>query len=216
MAITISTGTTVAIATTYGSAVTMSAITNATEAVATLAAGHGVVVGDILEVTSGWDLLNGRLVRAKTVATNDVTFESINTTSASSYPAGTGTGSIRRITAWTSVSQVQSVDTGGGEQQFADITTISDRTQKQVPTTRAAQTLTLTVFDDPALSYYAPAVSAADSSATIGLRVVFPNNSRILMNCYISVQKTPTVAVNAPLTAQLTFSTIAEPTRYAT
>ena len=119
MAITISTGTTVAIATTYGSAVTMSAITNATEAVATLAAGHGVVVGDILEVTSGWDLLNGRLVRAKTVATNDVTFESINTTSASSYPAGTGTGSIRRITAWTSVSQVQSVDTGGGEQQFA-------------------------------------------------------------------------------------------------
>ena len=81
MAITISTGTVAAIASTYGSAVNMTAITNASEAVATLAAAHGVVVGDFLEVTSGWGRLDKRIVRAKTVATNDVTFEGINTTS---------------------------------------------------------------------------------------------------------------------------------------
>lgn len=216
MAITIATGTQVAIATTYGSAVNMTAITNATEAVATLAAGHGVVVGDFLEVTSGWDLLNGRIVRAKTVATNDVTFEAINTSSTANYPAGSGTGTIRRITAWTSVMQVQGVDTGGGDQNYADITTITDRTQKQAPTTRNAQTIDLTVFDDPSLTYYASAVSAAESSSTIGLRLIFPNSSRIVINAYISVQKMPTVAVNQPLTARLSFSAYAEPTRYAT
>lgn len=216
MAITIATGTQVAIATTYGSAVTMSAITNATEAVATLAAGHGVVVGDFLEVTSGWDLLNGRIVRAKTVVTNNITFEEINTSSTANYPAGSGIGTIRRITAWTSVTQVQGVDTGGGDQNYADITTITDRTQKQVPTTRNAQTIDLTVFDDPSLTYYAAAVSAAESSSTIGLRLIFPNSSRIVVNSYISVQKMPTVAVNQPLTARLSFSAYAEPTRYAT
>lgn len=216
MSITIATGTQVAIATTYGSAVNMTAITNATEAVATLGAGHGVVVGDFLEVTSGWDLLNGRIVRAKTVATNDITFENINTTSTSNYPAGSGTGTVRRITAWTSVTQVQGVDTGGGDQNYADITTIADRTQKQVPTTRNAQTIDLTVFDDPALGYYAPAVAAAEASSTIGLRLIFPNNSRIVINSYISVQKMPSVAVNQPLTAKLSFSAYAEPTRYAT
>jgi hypothetical protein len=216
MSITIATGTQVAIATTYGAAVNMTAITNATEAVATLAAGHGVVVGDFLEVTSGWDLLNGRIVRAKTVATNDITFENINTTSTSNYPAGSGTGTVRRITAWTSVTQVQGVDTGGGDQNYADITTIADRTQKQVPTTRNAQTIDLTVFDDPALGYYAPAVAAAEASSTIGLRLIFPNNSRIVINSYISVQKMPSVAVNQPLTAKLSFSAYAEPTRYAT
>lgn len=216
MAITIATGTQVAIATTYGSTVNMTTITNAAEAVATLAAGHSVVVGDFLEVTSGWDLLNGRIVRAKAVSTNDITFETINTTSTSNYPAGSGTGSIRRITAWTSITQVQGVDTGGGDQNYADITSITDRTQKQVPTTRNAQTIDLTVFDDPSLTYYAAAVAAADASSTIGLRLVFPNGSRIVANSYISVQKMPTVAVNQPLTARLSFSAYAEPVRYAT
>jgi hypothetical protein len=85
-----------------------------------------------------------------------------------------------------------------------------------VPTTRNAQTIDLTVFDDPALGYYAPAVAAAEASSTIGLRLIFPNNSRIVINSYISVQKMPSVAVNQPLTAKLSFSAYAEPTRYAT
>jgi hypothetical protein len=92
MAFTLSTGTALAIAQTYGTAVNMTALTNAAEAVATLAAGHSVVVGDFLEVTSGWGTMNGRIVRVKTVASNDITFEAINTTSLSRFPAGAGVG----------------------------------------------------------------------------------------------------------------------------
>ena len=55
--ITISTGTSVSIAKTYGPSVAMTALTNSadsvTPAVATLAAGHSVVVGDYIEITSG-------------------------------------------------------------------------------------------------------------------------------------------------------------------
>ena len=215
MAITLATGTVIALAQTYGASVAMSAITNATEAVATLAAGHGVVAGDYLEITSGWDLLNSRIVRAKSVSTNDVTLEAINTTSTTNYPAGSGAGSIRRITAWVNVPQVQGVSTSGGDQQYADITSLTDRTQKQVPTTRSAQAIELTVFDDPALAYYAVAVAANDSSTTIGMRISFPNGSKLVANGYLSVQKTPTIAANAPLTATLSFSAAAEPVRYA-
>lgn len=216
MAITIATGTQIAIASTYGTAVNMTALTNAAEAVATLAAAHGVIVGDFLEVTSGWDLLTGRIVRVKTVATNDITFESINTVSTSNYPAGTGTGTIRRITAWTNITQVQGIDTSGGDINFADITTISDRTQKQVPTTRSPQQITLTVFDDPALSWYSPVTTASDAVVATGLRIIFPNSSRLVANGYFSLQKTPTVAINAPLTAALGFSAVADPVRYST
>ena len=216
MAITIATGTQIAIASTYGASFAMTAITNATEAVATLAVGHGTVVGDFLEVTSAWDLLNSKIVRAKTVATNDVTFELINTTSTSNYPAGTGTGSVRRITAWTNITQVQGIDTSGGDINFADITTISDRTQKQVPTTRSPQQITMTVFDDPSLSWYAPAVAASDGVIATGLRIIFPNASRLVANGYYSLQKTPTVAINAPLTAALDFSAVSDPVRYPT
>ena len=215
MAITIATGTTIAVASTYSAVFAMSAITNATEAVATLAGGHGTAVGDFLEVTSGWDLLTGRIVRAKTVSTNDITFELINTVGGL-YPVGTGIGSIRRITAWTNITQVQGMDTSGGDINFADITTISDRTQKQVPTTRSAQQITMTVFDDPALAWYAPVTVASDGTLPTGLRIIFPNASRLVANGYYSLQKTPTVAINAPLTAQIGFSALADPVRYAT
>jgi hypothetical protein len=216
MAITLATGTQLAIASTYGTAVSMTAVTNATEAVATLGAGHGVVVGDFLEVTSGWDLLTGRIVRAKTVATNDITFEGINTSNVSNYPAGSGVGTIRRITAWTSITQVQTFDTSGGDLNFADITTIVDRTQKQIPTTRSVQQLTITVFDDAALAGQIAVQAASDANAVTAFRIVFPNASRMVINGYFSIASSPTVAVNAPLTNTIGFSAVAAATRYAT
>ena len=216
MSITLATGTALSIASTYGASVNMTALTNAAEAVATLAAAHGVIVGDFLEVTSGWDLLSSRIVRVKTVATNDVTFEGINTASVSSYPAGTGTGTIRRITAWTSISQVQSFDTSGGDLNFADITTIADKTQKQVPTTRSAQSLSMTVFDDATLAGQIAVQAASDLSTPAGFRIVFANNSRMVINGFWSINSAPSVAVNAPLTNNITFSGLALATRYAT
>jgi len=215
MSITLATGTQLSIASTYGSAVNMTALTNAAEAVATLAAGHGVVVGDFLEVTSGWDLLNSRIVRVKTVATNDITFEGVNTTNTTNYPAGTGTGTIRRITAWTTISQVKDFDTGGGDLNFADITTITDRTQKQVPTTRSAQTLSMTVYDDAALAGQIAVQAASDLSTPAAFRIVFPNGSRMVINGYWSIGSAPKVSVNEALTNNITFSAVALATRYA-
>lgn len=216
MAITLATGTQVAIASTYGTGFTISAITNANPAVATLSASHGIVPGDFIEITSGWDLLTIRVVRVSVVSTNDVTLEGINTLDTGRYPAGTGIGTGREISAWTSITQIQGIDTSGGDINFADTTTIADRTQKQVPTTRSAQAINFTVFDDPALSWYSVAAAASDATALTGLRIIFPNGSRLLANGYYSLQKTPTVASNTPLSAQLSFSTAAEPVRYST
>jgi hypothetical protein len=216
MAFTLSTGTAVAVAKTYGSAVNMTAITNAAEAVATLAAGHGVVVGDYLELTSGWGRLNGRIVRAKTVVTNDVTLEGINTVSTTLYPAGTGTGTIRRITAWDSVNQIKELSLSGGDQQFADITTLDDVVAKQIPTIRNAQALSIQAFDDPTLAYYNTVVAYAEQSTQAAVRLSFPNGSKIVANGYWSVKKVPEVARNEALVTTLDMSIVSEPTRYAT
>ena len=216
MAVTLATGTQVAIAASYGTGFTVSAITNANPAVATLSVSHGVIVGDFIEITSGWDLLNKKVVRVSVVSTNDVTLEGINTVSTSDYPAGTGTGTGREIATWASVTQIQSVSTSGGDLNFADITTITDRTQKQVPTTRSAQQIDFTFFDDPTLSWYSTAVTASDSNAITAARIIFPNSTRLLINGYLSLQKSPVISVNAPLTATLGLSAVADPVRYAT
>jgi hypothetical protein len=216
MSITLATGTVCAIASTYGASANMTAITNAAEAVATLAVGHGVTQGDYLEVTSGWDRLNARIVRAKTVSTNDVTFEGINTTSTTNYPAGSGTGTIRRITAWTNISQVQSgISVSGGDINFADITTIIDTVQKQIPTTRSPISVTLPLYDDPSLSWYATVQTASDSAVATGFRMSFPNSSKLVANAYWSLQTVPTIE-DSTLRSKIDVAFAAPPVRYAT
>ena len=216
MAITRSTGTLVAIASTYGSASNMTAITNAAAAVATIASGHGIVVGDFLEVNSGWDRLNGRIVRVSNVATDNITFEGINTTSTAFYPTGTGTGTVRRITAWTSISQITAgLSVSGGDPQFTDITTLTDTIQKQIPTTRTPVQVTLPVFYDPALGWWAPVLAASDGATPVALRMIFSNGSRIVANGYWSLRQVPTVE-DSTLRGEISVSFFSDPTTYAT
>lgn len=216
MAITLAVGTQVAIASTYGAAKTMSAISNATSAVATLEASHGVVQGDFLEITSGWDRLNGRICRVSAVNTNDVTLESIDTSSTSLYPVGTGTGTVREITAWTTISQITSnISVSGGDQNFADVTTLTDTTQKQIPTVRSPVQVTLPVYDDPSLGWYSTVRTASETATATAVRMVFPNASRLVANAYWSLQQVPTIE-DSTLRARIDLSFTSAPTRYST
>lgn len=216
MAITLTTGVAMAIAKTYGSSVNITAITNATEAVATLSVGHSVVVGDYLEVNSGWGLLDKRLVRVKTVSTNDVTLEGINTSDTTKYPVGAGTGTVRRVTAWSPLSQLKSISASGGDMQFADVTALDDVVAKQIPTIRSAVSMNVDVFDDPTLTWYADVSAATDARAPYGVRMSFANGSKLVANAYWSLQKVPSLNQNEAMTTQITLSYAAEPVRYST
>lgn len=194
MAITLAVGTQIFIASTYGAAKTMSAISNAAEAVATLEASHGVIENDILEVASGWQRLTNRIVRADSVATNDVTLEDINTSDTDRYPAGTGTGSVREITAWTQVTQLRrEINFTGGEQQFADVTTLEDVIEQQIPTRRSPIQLSLPTFFDGTQSYVAVVRTAADTATLTAVKMVFPDGSVLYGNAYWTYQEIPTI-----------------------
>jgi hypothetical protein len=109
-------GTLFSIATAFGSAVTVSAVTNASEAVVTATA-HGFVAGDILEVTSGWGGLQLRALRVKagSVTTNAFTLEGMDTTNTTLYPPGSGIGSARKVSTWVQITTVLNPSTSGGE-----------------------------------------------------------------------------------------------------
>lgn len=208
-------GSQIAIASTYGAAKTMSAVTNAAEGVATLEASHGVVVADIMEMTSGWEDLHGRIVRAKTVVINDVTLESIGTTNTTTYPAGSGIGSVREITAWTNVTQI--LDTQGqvGEQQYFEYQFLSARRKGRVPTVRNPSSLELQLADDTTQSWYAVVKAASDSLTPTAMRVTLPNGRIIYYNGYWSLSDVPTMTVNQAMTLACSFSLSADVTRYA-
>lgn len=215
MAITLSTGVTLSVAKTYDSALNFSAASNAAECTLTVT-GSTIVAGDYVEVTSGWDLLDKRIVRAKAgTSATAIILESVNTTSTSRYPVGAGVGSVRKVSAWTQITQVKGLSASGGEQQFADITSITDTVAKQMPTIRSAMSMTVDVFDDPALTWYADVTIADEARSPYGLLMAFPNGSKLVANAYWSLMDVPSVAQNEALMTQITLTYAAEPQRYA-
>jgi hypothetical protein len=103
----------------------------------------------------------------------------------------------------------------GGDQQFADITTLSDSIQKQIPTQRNAVAVTLPVFDDPSLAWYAVVNTAAESATATPVRMAFPNGSKLVAGAYWSLQTVPTIE-DSTLRARIDLAFTSTPTRYAT
>lgn len=214
--ITLSTGSTISVAKTYAVSVSVTAATNAASCQLTTSAAHSLVVGDYVEITSGWGLIDQRIARCAAGTTGStVVLEGINTTDTTKFPSGAGIGSIRKITAWTQITQVKSMAASGGEQQFADITSLTDTVARQMPTIRGAVSMTVDVYDDPSLGWYADVVVADEARKPYGLLMAFPNGSKLVANAYWSLLRVPTMAQNEALMTQITLSYAAEPVRYA-
>jgi hypothetical protein len=110
------TGTTVAVATAFGSALPTSSASNAAECVLGMASTTGLSNGDFVEVTSGWGRLNKRLARVKSLSANvSITLESIDTSNTTFFPAGTGAGSVRKVSTWQTIDMITAISSSGGD-----------------------------------------------------------------------------------------------------
>lgn len=108
------TGTTFFVASAYTVSQNVTAISNASEAVVTCTA-HGYANGDVVEITSGWGRLNKRVFRIKAVVANNFTLEGADTSSTTYFPAGSGVGTVRKISTFTQVVQVLAINSSGGD-----------------------------------------------------------------------------------------------------
>ncbi|WP_348995576.1 phage tail protein [Achromobacter sp. HNDS-1] len=214
MAVSLPNGVILSLATGYANSKTITAITNANPAVASSAA-HGLANGALVELKSGWQRLNERIVRVADAAAGTFALEGMNTLSPIQFPAGTGGGSIREITAFTQITQVLETTTSGGEMQFATFSFMENDFESQIPTQASAQSLAITIADDPTLPGYKALQAAAELREVRALRVAFPNGSVLLYNGYVSFNETPTMNKGEVMGVQATFSLLSRPVRYA-
>lgn len=213
MSISLPNGALVAIASGYGSALSVTALTNANPAVATSVA-HGLTDGDIIEVTSGWSRLTNKIVKVDQLTVDTFLMMGIDASLTSIYPAASGVGSVRKITGWTQLSQILDSSSSGGEQQFLEYQLLEADAQKRIPTFKSAAGLTFSIADDPTLAGYILASTANDDRLPRAVRITLPNGSVIYYNAYISLNKTPSLTVNQIMACQATLSLLAEPVRY--
>lgn len=213
MSVSLPNGAVIAIANGYGSPLVVSALTNANPAVATSTA-HGLANGDFVEVTSGWSRLTNKVCRVSGVTANNFNLEGIDTSLISIYPAGTGVGTVRKITGYTQLSQILSSASNGGEQQFLEYQFLESDAQKRIPTFKSASGLTFSVADDATQPGYLVAAAANDDRLQRALKITLPSAAILSYNAFISVNKTPSLSVNELMAVEMTASLLAEPVRY--
>lgn len=207
-------GATLEIASTYGTPIPITALSNANPAVATAAA-HGLADGDIIAIASGWTRLNDRAARVADSLTGSFALENINTTNVQPYPAGSGIGSVREVTGFIEIPQITDLNSSGGDQQFLTFGFLADDDDRQIPTTKNPISMAVTVADDPELPYVSVVEAADEDKQTRVLRLNLPGGSSIVYNCYVSITSTPALGRNNLMTRVITLSLAGRPTRYA-
>lgn len=108
------TGSTFYVGSTIAAAKTVSAVSNAAEAVVSSTA-HGYSNGDVVIMLSGWGRLNKRAFRIKSVTTDSFVLEGADTSNTNFYPSGTGIGSVQKVSAFTQITTVMNPSSSGGD-----------------------------------------------------------------------------------------------------
>lgn len=213
MAFTLPNGSTLQMAATYSTPVTVTAVSNALPAVATAA--NTFADGDIVEQTSGWSALTGRAVRVDNPTASNYQLEGIDTTDTTRYAVGSGVGSARKVLTWAEITQITDVATTGGDQQFYTFGFLAENDDRQIPTTKNPISMTFTVADDSSQPYVALAEAADQDRKPRILRLNLPNGASILYNAYVTISQTPALTRNQLMTRTITVSLVGRPTRYA-
>lgn len=214
MAVALPNGVTISLGTTIGSDLTVSAVTNANPAVAT-STSHGLSDGDIVIFSSGWSKANDRVFKVDQQDANSFELEGLNSTSTTDYPAGTGTGTVNEVSAWTQITQVIDVSTSGGEMQFTNYSFLENDFETSIPTQSSPQTITMTIADDASLAGYVALKAAAEARTPYALRIAYPSGAYAYYYGYVSMNETPTFTKNQIQSVSATFNLINRPTRYA-
>lgn len=177
------TGTLFYIASTYAAAKTTTVVTNASEAVVT-SAGHGYSNGDFVEITSGWGRLNRRVFRLKSIATDTMVLEGCDTSSTTFFPAGTGIGSVRKISAFTQITSVMNPQSSGGDPKTVNYKFLESDVEYSINDGFAATNYTVELdADSVAAAGYVALKALTDVQTDTCLKMVMRSGSLVFYPC---------------------------------
>lgn len=203
-----------AVASAYATAISVTAATNAAEAVLTTAT-NTYAVGDYLEFTSGWSKATGRVFRVKTATTTSVTLEGFDTTDTTQFPAAGGTGSLRKISTWTSMNQVLGFEPQGGDPKYATVPLLDSDTEISLPDGFSATNINITLVDDPAQAHNAVLRTASNGAKVAAFKVVLPSGAILLYSGYVAFNENPTMTKGSVMAVKATLALTGKVVRYA-
>lgn len=183
------TGATFYVASTIAAAKTVTAVTNASEAVVSSTA-HGYSNGDVVIMYSGWGRLNKRAFRIKSVTTDAFTLEGADTTNTTFYPSGTGTGTVQKVSAFTQITTVMNPSSSGGEPKTVNYKFIESDVEYSINDGFTATSYTLEMDADSIGSAgYTALKSLTEVQTDTVLKVVTRSGSQLYVPCTVALNE---------------------------
>lgn len=184
-------GTILAVASAFAAAKVVSAVTNAAEAVFTVTA-HGYQVGDILQVYSGWGRLNRLAIRVKSVTTDNFVGEKVDTSNTEFFPAGSGVGTVRKVSTWTQIPKYLNPSSSGGEPKTVTVEFMDEDVETNLNNGFSAVSESFDIDADQfGSASYTTLVSLTDVQSDTILKKTLKSGSAIYTPCTIAINQNP-------------------------
>lgn len=211
---TLPSGTLLSVATAFATAKTVTGISNAAEAVVSCTA-HGYQVGDIVQIYSAWGRLNRRAVKVKSVLTDSFVAEGIDTSNTEFFPAGSGGGTVRKVSTFTQISKYLNSNSSGGEPRTVTVRFMDEDVETAL---NDGFTAVQETFDIDADQYGSGAYTALRNLSEVQsdtiLKKTLKNGSVIYTPCTIALNENVRMADGQILTNTVSISGNGRITRY--
>lgn len=200
----------IAMQSTVGPDITITAISKASEGVVT--ATNTLVNGEFVVMSvQGMYQLNNRVARVKAVSGTGFTLEGIDTTGFDVFASG----SAKKVTLGTMISTVTTVTPSGGEMGYVDTTTIHNAVRTQIPGTPSPIGYSLdNIWDvsDPGLIALK---AACDAQSERAFKFTFGTNGSIMVFYgQVSANLSPEGQAHGLVTTKSSMTASALPTFY--
>lgn len=209
------TGTIFSLATVFAAAKTISAITNAAEASVSCTA-HGFSVGDIVQVFSGWGRLNRRVARVKTSTSDAFVLEGIDTTNTEFFPAGSGMGTVRKVSTFQQINKILNPNNSGGEAKTVTVKFLESDVEENINDGFTAISETFDIdADEFGSASYAALVSLSEVQTDTVLKKTLKSGSLIFTPCRVAINENVKMADGSIMTNGVSINGNGRITRYS-
>ena len=209
------TGTIFSLATVFAAAKTVSAISNAAEASVSCTA-HGFDVGDVVQLYSGWGRLNRRVGRIKSKTADAFVLEGINTTNAEFFPAGSGGGTVRKVTTFQQINKILNPSNSGGEAKNIPVKFLESDVEENINDGFTAITETFDIdADEFGQASYAALVNLSEVQTDTVLKNTHKAATTIYTPCRVAFNENVKLADGSIMTNTVSINGNGRLTRYS-
>lgn len=180
---------------TLASAKTITNATNANPCVMTATA-HGYTSGDEILLTSGWEDATNTVFKITVIDANSFSVNGLDTSNTSFYAAGAGTGSAQKLSGWTDIPQILSINTSGGDARFTTINPLAQRNAINIPTGFNPTSVTLTLGHDASQAAYITMLGISRALSKVAFKQIISGGALTYGYGYMSVAEQPKLSVN--------------------